>query len=175
MGFIRYIFLILVVTGSTSIGFLLSKSYGDRVKELKTLSNLINVLQNKIKFTHKPLSSIFEEISQIPQNQKEHGISKIFFKSTKKIETRKLEDAWNDAISEERFFLNLKNEDIELIKSLGTLLGKTDIEGQMSEIEQFKMMLETQIKIAEEEKNKNSKIYKSLGTIIGLAIVIVLF
>ena len=71
--------------------------------------------------------------------------------------------------------MNLKNEDIELIKSLGTLLGKTDIEGQMSEIEQFKTMLETQIKIAEEEKNKNSKMYKSLGTIIGLAIVIVLF
>ena len=60
MDFIRYIFFILVVAGSTSIGFLLLKSYGDRVKELKILSNFINILQNKIKFTHKPLSAIFE-------------------------------------------------------------------------------------------------------------------
>ena len=55
------------------------------------------------------------------------------------------------------------------------MLGKTDIEGQMSEIGQFMVLLEDQIKNAEEERKKNSKMYKSLGTIIGLAIVIILF
>ena len=72
-------------------------------------------------------------------------------------------------------FLNLKNEDITLMKNLGNVLGKTDIEGQMSEINQFLLLLKEQIKNAEEEKNKNAKMYKSLGTIIGLAIVIILF
>ena len=55
------------------------------------------------------------------------------------------------------------------------MLGKTDIDGQVSEINQFLSLLEGQIVIAEEEKNKNSKMYKSLGTIVGLGIVIVLF
>lgn len=193
MGFIRYIFFILVFTGSTSIGFLLSKRYGDRVKELKILSRSINILQNKIKFTHKPLAAIFKEISQISQesrtsqklqasqtlrmsqNQKENKISEIFLKASKKLQNQNLENAWSEAISEEYFSLNLTSEDIELVKSLGNVLGKTDIDGQMSEIEQFKILLENQIKNAEEEKNKNSKMYKSLGTIIGLAIVIILF
>lgn len=175
MDFIRYIFFILVVAGSTSIGFLLLKSYGDRVKELKTLSNFINILQNKIKFTHKPLSAIFEEISQITKVRKESEISEIFFKASQKLKKQNLESAWNEAIMEERFFLNLRNEDIDLIKSLGSVLGKTDIEGQMSEIGQFMVLLEDQIKNAEEERKKNSKMYKSLGTIIGLAIVIILF
>ena len=76
---------------------------------------------------------------------------------------------------EEAFFLNLKNEDIELIKSFGNMLGKTDIEGQISEINQFITLINGQIAVAEEEKNKNSKMYKSLGTIIGLVIVIILF
>ena len=71
--------------------------------------------------------------------------------------------------------MNLKNEDITLMKNLGNVLGKTDIEGQMSEINQFLLLLKEQIKNAEEEKNKNAKMYKSLGTIIGLAIVIILF
>ncbi len=35
MGFFRYIFLIAILTGSTSIGFLLSKGYVDRLNELK--------------------------------------------------------------------------------------------------------------------------------------------
>ena len=45
----------------------------------------------------------------------------------------------------------------------------------MSEIEHFKILLNSNIKNAEEEKEKNAKMYKSLGTIIGLAIVIILY
>ena len=45
----------------------------------------------------------------------------------------------------------------------------------MSGINQFENILNMQIKKAEEECSKNSKMYKSLGTIIGLAIVIILF
>ena len=65
--------------------------------------------------------------------------------------------------------------DINLIKKLGNTLGKTDLEGQMSEIDQFKILLQMQIKKAEEGRKKNEKMYKSLGTIVGLAIVIILF
>ena len=60
MFFFRYIFLITILVLSTSIGFLLSKSYNDRLKELKNISNLINILKNKIIFTKKPFSELFE-------------------------------------------------------------------------------------------------------------------
>ena len=96
-------------------------------------------------------------------------------KSAKKLEEKNVAHAWNEAIEEERFFLNLNGEDIGLLKSFGNMLGKTDIDGQMSEINQFTQLLNGQIVSAEEEKNKNSKMYKSLGTIIGLGIVILLF
>ncbi len=55
------------------------------------------------------------------------------------------------------------------------MLGKTDIEGQVSEINQFLTLLDGQIATCEEEKNKNTKLCKSLGTIVGLGIVIILF
>lgn len=55
MYFLKFIILISIITGSTSIGFILSKKYVYRVKELKTLASYINILKNKIKFTHKPL------------------------------------------------------------------------------------------------------------------------
>ena len=170
MGFFRYIFLIAILTGSTSIGFLLSKGYLDRLNELKKLSNLINIFQNKLKFSRKPLSEIFEEVYFVETGNK---VSEIFLKTSQKIKEMNVSEAWRSAVAENSFFLNLKKENI--IKSFGIMLGKTDIEGQVSEINQFLTLLDGQIAICEEEKNKNTKLYKSLGTIVGLGIVIVLF
>ena len=62
-----------------------------------------------------------------------------------------------------------------ILNTLGSTLGKSDIDGQMNEINEFKERLNNQIKQAEEEKKKNSKMYKTLGTIGGLVIVILLF
>ena len=172
MEYFRYIFLISILTGSTSIGFMLSRSYIERIRELKSIAKTVNILQNKIRFTCKPLVEIFEEISDIEKNEK---ISEIYKKAASKMKNKKVEEAWKEGILEERFFLNLKSEDINLIISLSNMLGKTDVEGQISELNQFNILLNEQIAIADDEKNKNSRMYKSLGTIIGLAIVIILF
>lgn len=171
MDFLRYLVLILILSCSTSIGFLLSKKYSDRLRELNTIDKLINIMQNKIKFTRMPLKEILQEISSIKENIE---ISDLFYKVSKKLEIKTTEDAWNEVLEEKKISLNLKNEDINLIKSLGNNLGKTDIEGQMSGINQFSTLLKVQIKEAEREKSKNEKMYKSLGTIIGLALVIIL-
>lgn len=48
------------------------------------------------------------------------------------------------------------------------------MEGQISEIRLVKEFLSTQIENAESEKNKNEKMYKMLGGIIGLVLVIIL-
>ena len=172
MVYFRYIFLILVITGSTSIGFLLSKKYVNRVIELKKISSFINILKNKIRFTHKPLIEALEEIGNIDKNER---ISNIFLKTSRKIKDKKVLEAWSEAIEEEKFFLDLTNEDINLIKQFGAMLGKEDLEGEISKMEEFSVLLNSQIKKAEGESLKNEKMYKSLGTIIGLAIVIILF
>lgn len=170
--FLRYLFLISILAGSTSIGFLLSRSYSNRVRELKAFSKLVNIVKSKIEFTQKPLAEIFEETYLVEKNLK---ISKIFYISAKKIESKNIKDAWNEAISEEKFFWDLKKEDIALIRTFGNMLGKTDVEGQVSEINQFKELLNSQISMAEEENSKSSKMYKSLGTIVGLGIIILLY
>ena len=80
--------------------------------------------------------------------------------------------AWEKAIEESNN--NLKEEDKTILKTLSKLLGQTDVEGQISQIEITDKFLDTQIKDAVEEKKKNEKLYTRLGTIIGLAIVILL-
>ena len=172
MEILRYFFLFGIVAGSTSIGFIISKGYSERLDELNAFNTLINILQNTIKFTKLPLKDIFEQIGNITIKTR---VKNIFINCSQKIKDTTLENAWKQAIDEEMHYLNMKNEDFDVIETLGNTLGKTDIDGQMNELNQFKERLNIQIKQAEEEKRKNSKMFKSLGTIAGLILVIILF
>jgi len=53
-------------------------------------------------------------------------------------------------------------------------LGRQTLVGQLSEIALVENFISDQIDIAEEEQKKNAKLYKSLGIIVGLGVVIIL-
>lgn len=170
MDFFRYCILLSILCSSTSIGFLIAKKYVDRLKELNNVLDLVDMIQNRIKFTRLPIKEILIEISQI----KKTSISNLFFKIGSNMKNKTLKDAWNNSIEEEKNFLNLNKEDLAIINNLGNILGKTDVEGQLSGINLFKTQIKSQIQNAYEEKRKNEKMYRSLGSIVGLVIVILL-
>ena len=68
----------------------------------------------------------------------------------------------------------MKKEDIETLKTLSKMLGKTDISGQINQIELVKTFLDNQIQEADTEKRKNDKMYRSLGIVAGLSLVVLL-
>ena len=54
------------------------------------------------------------------------------------------------------------------------MLGKTDLDGQVSEIRLTEKFIDTKIEDAKLERKKNEKLYKTLGLTFGLGIIIVL-
>ena len=170
MIIIKFIILITIFGASTSIGILMSKKYKNRVIELRGFKNAINTLETKIKFTYQPIPEIFKEIA----TSLDKNIGAIFEKACEYIGENTTKQAWNKAIEEAKINLSLNNEDINIIQNLGNLLGKTDMEGQISEINVTSNFIDAQIMKAEEERKKNEKMYRNLGTIVGLAIVIIL-
>ena len=164
MQFIKYSMLLLVFISSTLIGKYIAQHYYYRLKELEDIRTALNIF----KFTYEPLPEIFNEIAKnINKN-----IAQLFENSTKKMENKTATEAWNESIEEYKG--NLTEEDKQVIKTLSKMLGTTDSEGQISQIEVTENFLDNQIKQAQEEKNKNEKLYKKLGSTIGLAIVIIL-
>lgn len=83
-------------------------------------------------------------------------------------------NAWERSLEEEEKGTNFNKEDIEIIKSLATLLGNSDLDGQINNINLIRELIDKQIEEARIEKNKNEKLYKVLGTSIGLVIAIIL-
>ncbi len=168
MQLFKYSLLILVFISSTLIGKYLSLRYSYRLTELEELKTALNILKSKIKFTYEPLPEIFYSITQNTNK----NISKIFLNAINKMKIENASIAWEKSIEE--YDGNLTKEDKQVIKNLSRLLGATDLEGQISQIEVTENFLENQIRQAQEEKNKNEKLYKKLGSTIGLAIVIIL-
>ena len=168
MMIIKYICLTIILAISFFIGYLISKKYKNRVNELKEIQIALDILENKIKYTYEPLKNIFIEMRKLLKG----NISNLFRSISEKLEESSVERSFLDAIKEIR--TNLQEEDIEIIKNLSKILGKTEKDGQVSQIELTKTFIESQIKKAEKEEEKNSKLYKTLGTTIGLACVIIL-
>ena len=173
MEIIKYFMLGLVLIISIIIGKFLSQKYSLRLEELEKIYNLLNMLKTKLKFTYEPLPEIFEEIAENEKN----NIGEIFKKAKEKMQENTASQAWEITINEteKENKTNLSKSDMQILKSLSKLLGQTDLEGQISQIEITQNFLQTQIKEAVNEKQKNEKLYSRLGTTIGLAIIIILF
>ena len=168
MQLIKYFILFLILILATMIGRFLSKKYVYRLEELEDIKNALNILKSKIKFTYEPIPEIFEEISKTSGK----NVSKLFKTAKNKMNDLTANEAWEEAVEESQN--NLKKEDKDVLKTLSKLLGQTDVEGQISQIEITENFLESKIQEAMEEKKKNEKLYTRLGTIMGLAIVIIL-
>lgn len=150
------------------IGILISKKYINRVNELKEFKNALNIFKTKIRYTYEPIPEIFAEISENVNS----NISNIFKQAAAKMDVLAAGDAWNLALKLDD--LNINEEDRSALNNLSKLLGKTDLQGQLNQIEMTSDFLDKQIQKAEREKDKNEKMYRTLGMILGLTIVIIL-
>jgi len=157
-----------IFLSSSMIGILLSKKYSNRVKELQEFQNALNIFKTKIRYTAEPIPEIFTEIS----SNMNSNIGSIFKVASNNMKLVTAGEAWSLALNAE--VLNIDDEDKNILKNLSKLLGKTDIEGQISQIELTSTFLDEQISKAEREKNKSEKMYRTLGVILGVAIVIIL-
>ena len=159
MQMIKYSSLIAIMFLAIYIGNLMSKKYVNRVKELIQLKLAFNILKSKIKFTQIPLKDIFE---QILKSTEEENIKKFWNNTIKELNNNlEIEIVWENAVKNTE--MNLNKDDLNILLDMGKMLGKTDVDGQVSNLEIASTFIDTQIQKAEVERQKNSRLYKTLG------------
>lgn len=168
MGTIKAFFLIVILGLAIYIGNFKANQYIKRLKELISIKSALNVLENKIKFTQAPLQEIFKNIAE---NCSENNIKNLFKELS--IQTNvNIHQKWESTINNEEH--NLTEEDKKILIDMGKNLGTTDVDGQVSNIRITSSFLDRQITKAEQEKEKNVKLFRTLGIVSGLAIIIIL-
>lgn len=170
---IKIVGLLLIVFLSSFIGYLIANRYNARVKELEDIISAIDLLETRVKYTYDTISDSFEFVAD---NMKTKAY-RIFMIAAANLKTNKnlsAGDIFRNTLDEEGSFLNIKNEDIDVLKGLGTSLGQVDLEGQLKNIILIKQLMQKQLDEAYEEKNKNYKVYRNMGVFVGLIIMIIL-
>lgn len=168
MMILKTILLVIIFAISAMIGVNISKKYGTRVRELKEVQRALHIFEEKIKFTYEPIPDVFEEISR----KCIKSIGDIFEQASQRMKIMSAGEAWEVALDNSN--TKLTKDDIDVLKGLAKMLGKTDLDGQVSEIRLTEKFIETKIEEAQIEKGKNEKLYKTLGVTVGLTIVIIL-
>ena len=120
MIIIKFINVILIICICGYLGFSKSKKFSSRVKNLKDMKNSLNMFKSKIEFTYEPIKDIFEEISKVVY-QDNDNIFKMFCEN---IALYDVDISWNNAVQDSK--MEFSEDDREIIKMLGKMLGKTD-------------------------------------------------
>ncbi|EOC99761.1 stage III sporulation protein SpoIIIAB [Caldisalinibacter kiritimatiensis] len=174
MLFLKIVASLMIISSCTLIGYFLGMTYSKRVENLILLQNCIRILETEIVYSATPLPEAFNNV-YLKGNKK---VSYVFNDIKKYLIQNKDATVFDVFVSVSKTLsdeLHLKKEDIEIILSLGRVIGNSDRLDQQKHFKMIHTQLENQCKEAEESKKKNEKLYKNLGVMSGLAITIILF
>lgn len=162
-----------IIGACAAIGYLYSSECSRRPQELRMLQSMLNMFENEIKFLSDTITEAFQKISSASDCR-----TSVFFSGTARLLVENsgmgAAEAWNSTVRANIRMTALNREDEEIVASFGKMLGKSDLEGQIKNIRLTLNQLEVQEKKAEEHRKRNEVMYRTLGFLGGLAIVIIL-
>ncbi|KPU44922.1 stage III sporulation protein SpoAB [Oxobacter pfennigii] len=170
---IKTIGLLLVFISASGVGLILGSQYSSRVRQIKHLKIALQMLETEIVYSNTPLPLAFESVLMRCENP----IKKLFTSAVEMLNKRTYStvgEAFEASLEETKEFFSLKKEDMEILKSFGYSLGNSDVEGQIKSFSVIIKQLDSLEIKAEELRQKNERMYKHLGYLSGLAIVIIL-
>lgn len=162
----------LVIGISMAIGRLLAESYVDRAKNLRGFITALELLKAKILYQQDFFEDIFKDISTTSNK-----VLKEFFEDiVAELQSSNIpiSEIWNLKVEEHFTYFDFTYEDEKVLLDLGARLGKDDIEGQVNLINSTIERLKGQLSMADSERNKYAKLYRTIGGIGGTALAVIL-
>lgn len=171
---IKIIGVIIVVSSSSYIGFLIADYYRDRPKQLKGLHTSLQMLETEILYLSTPLPNALKTISE-KCDKKINLLFKITADILDKQQGYTAGECWETAVN--KYYKNsaINNKDKNILLSLAHYLGETDKENQLKKIKFTLSELKKQEEEAEEIRKKNEKIWRYIGVLTGISIVLLIF
>lgn len=161
-----------VVSATVLWGEFKAKSLTLRLQQLQQFQQALHLLTAEISYTVTPLPAAFENISKTIKGT----VGEIFGRAgmiMRKDGDSNAREAWQQAVSElfpETFF---SEEDVKIVEQLGTSLGMSDREGQLKQIKLVSGLLKGALDEALERRNRNERMWRYLGLLGGLVLVVV--
>lgn len=170
MIIVKSVISIAIICLSAYIGTYKSRKLKERERVLIEMVTFLKLVKNEIKYMMNILPNAYEISRQKLSTELKIKIGQIVVDMLDSENLTYVEGSIEKNISEIEC---LEKYDKEIFTSTLKNLGRSDIEGQTNIIENTINILETQINEANEIKNTNSKLYRTIGIITGLMLVII--
>lgn len=173
MIILKTLLLAIIFTICTSIGFLYSKLFCNRLGNLIYLEQCVKMLETEIVYGATVLPEALENI-YVKGNPK---VGFIFKEIKEDLIENKREDVYLSFLSVKELLydkLHLKKTDVETFMSLGRVVGTSSRKDQEKNFILILNQISGLILDAREERDKNEKLYRTLGVVTGIGIIIIL-
>jgi len=127
---------------------------------------------NEIHFMGRPLGQALLQYSRNRDTPLSEFSGRVY--EISRDEEKGIDSAWQKGIEEFKSRWPIEHEEWALLSQVGDVLGKTDRASQRSFIQMMREKFAVQEKKAEEDRARKEKLYRNLGILGGLAIVLVL-
>jgi len=171
--YLKLIGSIIVVFSSGLMGITIASKFANRPLELRKTRLIFQMLETEVIYGATPLPAAFQNIS----HKSDELWSKFFLSVNQKLVSGSyysLTDAWNKSLDEIISESYLIKMDIELLKNFGIVLGCSDRDDQQKHFKLLYAQMQQHEEIAEQERKKNERMYRSLGFLFGIFIFIIL-
>lgn len=162
-----------VIGAAGFLGLSVAHAYQNRPRELRDVQTALHLLETEIAYGATPLVEALENVGvrvSPPVGQLMNEVAcelSAGYGAT-------LKEAWEFALAGYRAESFLKEEDLAVIRSLGDVLGASDRNDQVKHLALAIERLKAQTVKAEEEANKNVRLWQCLGFAGGIAVTLVL-
>lgn len=171
---VKIIFSCIIVFCCGMIGEIFANGYRQRTRLLHQLIYTLQMLETEIVYSLTPLPQLLEQLAG-----KTRPEISVLLDTTAKVLQRQegytFFQAWNEGITLAKKHSELKKEDFEILMDLGQNLGGSDIDNQVKHIRLAMEGLKRNYEEALQLQQKNVSLYKHLGILAGLGVVIILF
>lgn len=165
---------LLIVLAATGLGLRQSLRYEERPRELHRWIAALHMLQTEIQYAATPLPDAFGRIGERLSGE----MRQVFLLLSQRLQEsdgRSAAEVFRAVLNEQTRRFYLRPEDMEILFQFGETLGISDREDQLKHLALACSSLATAEKEAREESNRLGRMWRYMGTLLGLAAVILLY
>lgn len=171
---------LMVLAGSGGLGWYFSYVWKKQLKNLIDLKKLVYMLKGEILYANAPLQEAFAHVGR--KAGENCGLAVFFSFVSEEMDKRRGEpfsDIWQEAVEQigqgEFFDTLMAKEDKQSFSSFGSGLGYLDSSMQERTILLYLEQLEERIGYLQQHKRERCRLYESLGILMGMFLVILLY
>jgi len=165
---------VLIVLAGTLAGLQRASQYADRPRQIRSLIAALQRLETEIMYGYTPLPEALRRIG----NQSRGPVQLFFMTAAEEMSppnNRSAQDAIDTSMELHWKNTAMKAAEKEIIRQLSCTLGTSDRSNQTTHITLALQQLNQEELSAREDQGKYEKMSKSLGLLLGVLIVILIF